>query len=186
MINLILLALAVVPFVQQQRYDDVVRNLRNPDVEARMAALRSLREAKLVEAIAPIAPLVNDPVDEIQLEAIATELSFYLVDPVEARKRVAFIVETRRGGKAEAAFAAGPLGVWPRPVPPELVTNLLRAVDDENAKVRQDAIYALGTIARPPLRMGAIQPGSIGMAQLSTSPASGFNRRICRAGMSTQ
>ena len=119
MINLILLALAFVPFVQQQRYDDVVRNLRNPDVEARMAALRSLREAKLVEAIAPIAPLVTDPVDEIQLEAIATELSFYLVDPVEARKRVAFIVETRRGGKAEAAFAAGPLAVWPRPVPPE-------------------------------------------------------------------
>lgn len=151
MINLILLALAFAPSVQQQRYDDVVRNLRNPDVVSRMAALRSLRDAKLVEAIVPIAPLVNDPVDEVQLEAIATELSFYLVDPVDARKRVAFIVETRRGGKAEAAFEAGPLAVWPRPVPTELVTALLRAVDDENAKVRQDAIYALGTIARPPL-----------------------------------
>jgi HEAT repeat protein len=151
MINLILLALAFAPSFQQQRYDDVVRNLRNPDVVSRMAALRSLRDAKLVEAIVPIAPLVNDPVDEIQLEAIATELSFYLVDPVDARKRVAFIVETRRGGKAEAAFEAGPLAVWPRPVPTDLVTALLRAVDDENAKVRQDAIYALGTIARPPL-----------------------------------
>ena len=135
----------------QQRLDDVVRNLRNPDYHSRMAALRLLRDAKHVEAIAPIAPLVNDPADEIQLEAIATELSFYLVEPVDARKRIALVVETRRGGKAEAAFDAGPLAVWPRPVPPELITSLLRAVDDENAKVRHDAIYALGTIARPPL-----------------------------------
>ena len=136
---------------EQQRFDDVIRNLRNPDFYSRMAALRNLRDAKHLGAIEPIAPLINDPVDEIQLEAIATELSFFLVDPVDARKRVALIVETRRGGKAEAAFDAGPLAVWPRPVPPELITNLLRAVDDENAKVRHDAIYALGTIARPPV-----------------------------------
>lgn len=141
----------------QQRFDDVIRNLRNPDSYSRMAALRLLRDSKYVEAIAPIAPLVNDPVDEIQLEAIATELSFYLVDPVDARKRVAFIVESRRGGKAEAAFDAGPLAVWPRPVPPELITSLLRAVDDENAQVRHDAIYALGTIARTPLSEDATQ-----------------------------
>ncbi len=134
----------------QQRFEDVVRNLRNPDFHSRMAALRLLRDSRHVEAIAPIAPLVNDPDDEIQLEAIATELSFYLVDPVSERRRIAFVVETRRGGKAEAAFEAGPLAVWPRPVPPELIANLLRASNDDNAKVRHDAIYALGTIARPP------------------------------------
>jgi HEAT repeat protein len=41
----------------------------------------------------------------------------------------------------------GPLAVWPRAVPPELVESLLKAVDDENPKVRSEAIYTLGTIA---------------------------------------
>src|SRR5258708_24558539 len=35
---------------------------------------------------------------------------------------------------APAAFELGPLAVWPRPVPAELVTALLQAVDDENAR----------------------------------------------------
>ncbi|CAN5823051.1 hypothetical protein BH24ACI5_BH24ACI5_26690 [soil metagenome] len=136
---------------QQLRFDDVVRNLRNPDPEARMTALALLREAKHLEAIEPIAPLVNDPLDGIQLAAIETELSFYLVDDVPSRRRVAFIVEVRNAGKAEAAFAAGPLAVWPRPVPAVLLTNLLTAVDDQNQKVRIEALYTLGTIAQAPL-----------------------------------
>jgi HEAT repeat protein len=41
--------------------------------------------------------------------------------------------------------------LWPRPVPPALVSSLLQAIDDENAKVRLEATYALGVIARPPL-----------------------------------
>jgi HEAT repeat protein len=63
---------------QQLRFDDVVRNLRNPDPKVRMSAVQLLRDAKYPEAVAPIAPLVVDPVDEIQLEAIAAELSFFL------------------------------------------------------------------------------------------------------------
>lgn len=136
---------------QQQRFDDVVRNLRNPDPDARMTALRLLREAKHLEAIEPIAPLVIDPIDEIQLAAIEAEQSFYLVEDVSGRRRVAFIVEVRNAGRAETAFAAGPLAVWPRPVPAALLTNLLAAVDDENPKVRIEAIYTFGTIARAPL-----------------------------------
>jgi HEAT repeat protein len=95
--------------------------------------------------------LVTDPVDEIQLEAIGAELSFFLVDDVRTRKRVALLVEVRNPGVAPAAFELGPLAVWPRAVPPELVKGLLQAVDDENQKVRLEAIYALGTIARTPL-----------------------------------
>ena len=146
LILLILLALTT----QQARFDDVVRNLRNPDPEARMTALKLLGESKYVEAILPIAPLVNDPLDGIQLEAIGTELSFWMVEDIRARRRVAFIVETR-GSRAENVFNAGPLAVWPRQAPPELVNALLKAVDDENAKVRIEAIYALGAIAQPPL-----------------------------------
>ena len=148
LVILIVLVLAT----QQARYDDVVRNLRNPDPDARMEALKLLRESRYEEAILPIAPLVNDPLDPIQLEAINTELSFFLVQDIKERKRVAFIIETRSGaGRAETAFTAGPLAVWPRPAPPELITALLKAVDDEHPKVRLEAIYVLGSIAKSPL-----------------------------------
>lgn len=139
------------PSAQQLRFDDVVRNLRNPDPQARLASLQLLREAGHLEAIGPIAPLVTDPVDQVQLAAIETELSFYTVEDVSSRKRVAFVVEVRNASKAEAVFAAGPLAVWPRPVPPELISALLKAVDDESSKVRLEAVYALGSIARPPV-----------------------------------
>lgn len=153
---IILLALALT--TQQARFDDVVRNLRNPDPQARMDSLRMLAESRYIEAILPIAPLVNDPLDVIQLEAIATELSFWTVEDIKARRRVAFIIETRSGsGRAEHVFDAGPLAVWPRPAPTELVNALLKAVDDENPKVRMEAIYAFGSIAQPPLASEAAQ-----------------------------
>ena len=53
--------------------------------------------------------------------------------------------------QAAAAFESGRSPCGRAPVPPELVDALLKAVDDENPKVRLEAIYALGTIARPPL-----------------------------------
>ncbi|MEO8077095.1 MAG: HEAT repeat domain-containing protein [Acidobacteriota bacterium] len=142
---------AVALSAQQARYDDVVRNLRNPDAKTRLSAVRLLRDSKYPEAAGPMAALVTDPLDEIQLEAIAAELSFFLVDDVRTRKRVALLVEVRNPGIAPAAYELGPLAVWPRPVPPELIKGLLQAVDDENPKVRLEAIYALGTIARAPV-----------------------------------
>jgi HEAT repeat protein len=150
------LSMGAIVSAQQARFDDVVRNLRNPDPDARLEALRMLRESQHIEAITPIAPLVNDLLDVVQLEAIGAELSFYLVENVEARRRLAFIIETRSsGGRAQTAFEAGPLAAWPRPVPETLVANLLKAIDDENPKVRIESIYALGVIARPPLSSGA-------------------------------
>jgi HEAT repeat protein len=136
---------------QQARYDDVVRNLRNPDPNIRLQSVRLLRDAQYPEAIVPMAPLVTDPLDRIQLEAIEAELAFFLVEPVPGRKRLGFIVEVRNRGGAAAAFELGPLAVWPRPVPEALADALLKAVDDENPRVRLEAIYALGAIARAPL-----------------------------------
>lgn len=135
----------------QPDYDEVVGNLRNVDAKVRLNALRLLREARHVAAIEAIAPLVVDPVDDIQLEAIATELAFYLVDEIPNPKRVAFLFEIGGQGNAANAFALGPLAVWPRPVPAELVANLLKAAGDDNSRVRIEALYALGVIARPPL-----------------------------------
>jgi len=156
------MAVVAVSSAQAPRFDDVVRNLRNPDPKVRQSAVRLLREANYPEAIVPMAPLVNDPVDAVQLEAIAAELSFFLVEDIPERRRVGLVVEVRNRGAAMTAFERGRLAVWPRPAPPELVSELLRAVDDDHPRVRLEAIYAVGTIAAPPL-------GSDAEAQLLTT-----------------
>jgi HEAT repeat protein len=136
---------------QQIPFEDVVRNLRNPDPKVRMSSLQLLREAKYFEAVKPIAPLVNDAVEEIQLEALATELSFYLVEDAPAKRKVGLVVEVRSKSVAAQLFEQGPLVAWPRPVPPELIDALLKALDDEGGRVRSEAAYTLGIIGQPPL-----------------------------------
>jgi HEAT repeat protein len=152
-----LLALGSAASAQQLRFDDVIRNLRNPDPKMRLNAVRLLRDAKYPEAVAPLAPLVLDPLDDVQLETIAAELSFFLEQDVKSKRMVGFVLERRKSTVAVAAFDLGPLAVWPRPVPAELVTALLQAVDDENSKVRLEAIYALGVIAKAPLQAEQVQ-----------------------------
>ena len=143
----------------QVRFDDVIRNLRNPDPKVRSSAIRLLRDAKYPEAVAPLAPLVLDPIDDIQLQTIEAELSFFLEQDVKSKRMVGFILEKRKNAVAAAAFDLGPLAVWPRPVPSELVTALLQAVDDETGKVRLEAIYALGVIANGAARRPAESSG---------------------------
>jgi HEAT repeat protein len=152
-----LLAVATSVSAQQLRFDDVIRNLRNPDPKARLDAVRLLRDAKYPEAIAPMAALVLDPLDDIQLATIDAELAFFLEQDVKSKKMIGFVVEKRKSAIAEAAFELGPLAVWPRTVPPELVTALLQAVDDESGKVRLEAIYATGVIAKAPLAAEQVQ-----------------------------
>ena len=142
---------ATASFAQQARFDDVIRNLRNPDPKVRLASVQLLRESKYPEAIEPLASLVNDPLDQIQLEAIATELSFFLTQDVPSKKRLGYVVEVRNPAHAQAAFDMGTLALESRLAPPDLVDALLKAVDDDNPKVRSEAIYTVGTIARPPL-----------------------------------
>src|SRR6188768_2156786 len=96
---------------QQLRFDDVIRNLRNPDPKARLGAVRLLRDAKYPEAIAPMAPLVLDPIDDIQLETIAAELAFFLEQDVKSKKMIGFVIEKRKSAIAAAAFELGPLAV---------------------------------------------------------------------------
>ncbi|CAN5747117.1 hypothetical protein BH24ACI4_BH24ACI4_30350 [soil metagenome] len=92
---LLCVAAVSVPSAQPARFDDVIRNLRNPDPNIRLSAVRLLREAKYPEAIVPIAPLANDPVEAIQLEAIAAELSFFLVEDLPERRRRGLLIEVR-------------------------------------------------------------------------------------------
>jgi HEAT repeat protein len=91
--NTLCLALALLASSQQLRFDDVIRNLRNPDPKVRVSAVRLLRDAKYPEAIVPLAPLVLDPFDDIQLETIDAELSFFLEQDVKSKRMVGFVVE---------------------------------------------------------------------------------------------
>src|SRR6476469_5349444 len=95
-----LLCAPAVLLAQQARFDDVIRNLRNPDPKVRLASVQLLHESRHPEAIGPIAPLVNDPIDQIQLEAISAELSFFLAQDVPVKKRVGYVVEVRNPGRA--------------------------------------------------------------------------------------
>ena len=146
-LSVLVFSIAATVSAQPAKFEDVVRNLKNPDQKIRISALRLLREAGYTEAIVPIAPLVNDPVNEIQLEAIDSELAFYLVEPIQSKKRVALIIEVPTDGRAPAAFDAGPLAVWPKAAPQELIDALLTAIDDDNKKVRLEAVYTLGVVA---------------------------------------
>jgi len=64
---------------------------------------------------------------------------------------IGFVVERRNPAMAATAFDLGPTAVVPRGVPPEVVPALIQAIDDDNARVRLEATYALGVIAPPPL-----------------------------------
>ena len=98
-----------------------------------------------------MAPLVIDPIDDIQLEAIAAELSFFIdagrASPPDdrLRRRAAQSGDCRDGVRARSAGACAASGAA------GARAALLQAIDDENARVRLEAIYALGVIAQPPL-----------------------------------
>jgi HEAT repeat protein len=131
-------------------FEDVVRYLASPDPKLRVEAMRTLAQTAHPDAIGPIAQLAADPDDEIQLEALDTLLRFYLMDVPVGTKRVAVVFETGRKDPAEAAFAIGPYQILPRPVPDTVKTSLAVAMRDEEARIRREATWTLGTIVPPP------------------------------------
>lgn len=149
-LSVIFLSLATTPtLAQQAQFQDVVRMLRHPNAEERMRSLKMLREAGYVEAAEPVAPLIADPVDDVQLAAIDAELSFFMADD-GTRTRFGFMT-SRPKSFGLASFEAGPGAVKPIPVPASVIDHLLTAVNDEHDRVRFEAIHALGALAQPPL-----------------------------------
>lgn len=109
-----------------------------------------LKEAGYPEAAVALAALVTDPVDEVQLEAIAAELNIFLTERIVPRKRIGFVVEVRNQVLAEPAFSSGPLAAGSRPVPGEVLVALRTASRDDNPRVSQEALYAFGVLAAEP------------------------------------
>jgi HEAT repeat protein len=133
--------------VAQVPFEQATRDLSNPDARTRLRAVRMLKEAAYPEAAVPLAALVTDPEDNVQLEAIWAELNIFLTERVIEKKRVGLVIEKRNRIAAEAAFSGGPFALNGNPVPLEVLTALRAAVRDDNPRVALEALYAFGTLA---------------------------------------
>jgi HEAT repeat protein len=131
----------------QVSFEKTVTDLSSQDAATRLRAVQLLKAAGYPEAAVPMAPVILDPFDETQLEAIAAELNIFLSDKVVPKRRVGLLVEVRNRIAAEAIFAAGPSAVGPIRVPAVVATSLATASRDPNARVAVEAIYAFGALA---------------------------------------
>ena len=138
------------PPASQIPFEQATRDLTSADAGTRLRAVQLLKDAAYPEAALPIAPLVTDPRDDIQLEAIAAELNIFLAQKIVTRKKIAGVVEVRTAVVADAAFSAGPLVLGSRPVPFEVLTALRTGARDDNPRVGLEALYAFGTLAGEP------------------------------------
>jgi HEAT repeat protein len=140
-------ALALVAALAQVPTETAIADLKSPDRDARLRAVRLLKDTGRPESIRPLMPLIGDPDDEVQYEAIGAELNAVLAEKIVSKRRVGGVVEVRNRVVAEGAFAAGPFALGPDHVPPEVMSALLSAVPDDNAYVGMEALYAFGTLA---------------------------------------
>jgi HEAT repeat protein len=123
----------------QVSFEESVKDLASPDAAVRLRAARALRQAAYPEAAVPLARLVTDPQDAVQLEAITAEVGLFTVP------------SSKRGAvSAESAFTEGLDALTFRPVPIEVLTALRAAVGDDNPRVGLEALYAFGTLASEP------------------------------------
>ena len=131
----------------QVTFEKAVADLSSQDAATRLRAVQMLKAAGYPEAAVPMAPVILDPFDETQLEAIAAELNIFLADKVVPKRRVGLLVEVRNRIAAEPIFAAGPSAVAATRVPAVVATSLASASRDPNARVAVEALYAFGILA---------------------------------------
>jgi HEAT repeat protein len=129
-------------------WQDVIRNLRHPNVETRMAAVERLGRAAYTPAAEPVSALFVDPDDRVQMAALEAELTFFLADRLDGGRMFSLGDSKSR---AQQAFEAGPLVRSALPAPPAVFNRLVMAMRDENPRVRFDAVHILGFVAEPPI-----------------------------------
>jgi HEAT repeat protein len=127
------------PAQEPQTIGRLATDVNSAEPKVRRAALKAL-SALGPEALEPLSLLVADPERDIRSDAIEAILAIYVEPP--PRERIS---------SAEDAFGWTRYRVTPWPVPPALVTNLVRALADDWASERRDAAYALGVVLTPPI-----------------------------------
>ena len=134
----------------QTPFDQTVGDLSSSDPSVRLRAVEALKEAAYPEAAVPLARLVTDRQDAVQLAAIAAELNIFLAERIVPRKRIGLVVEVRTPILAETVFSAGPSAIGARHVPAEVLAALRAAWRDDNPRVALEALYAFGALADAP------------------------------------
>jgi HEAT repeat protein len=82
--------------------------------------------------------ITNSAVPRLQIESIDAVLRGYLADE-----------QLGSGSLAESAFSYGPIATIARPVPPGLAAALIAASQNDDARVRREALFTLGAISAP-------------------------------------
>jgi HEAT repeat protein len=132
--------LCAAALLSAQDWQAVIAELRDNNAGKRLAALRQLNAANYQPAAQYVAPLVTDPNDEVQVAAIDAEITFFTNEPIGTGSS---------GSRALEAFNAGPLVRSAAREPDVLIDQLITATADRNARVRFDAIHAIGVIVEP-------------------------------------
>jgi len=133
--------------------DQAVAGLLSPDAAVRFQSATALMTAPAPRAAVPLAQAVLDPVDDVQMAAIAAELNIFLAEKLTPKKRIGLIIEPKNRGVSEAAFLRGAVGLGAQDVPLEVLSALRSAVADETPRVAIEALYAFGTLGAD--RVGA-------------------------------
>lgn len=149
----------------QVSFNEVVRQLKSPDVRTRLEAMRALREGGYPEASVPLASLLTDPEDEVQLEAIDTEVGLFLERAIVRKRKVAGVIEVRDRTGIEGLFDSGPTPA--RPVPGEVLAGLAAAMADANPRIRLNATYALGVLGPSAGRSASSAPAAFAAETLT-------------------
>lgn len=144
---------------QQMAFEEVVANLKVGDPRVRMDALRLLRSAGYLEAAPAIAPLLSDPVPDIQALAVETELALFLVDEAYTREYARRIVPGKGATLPLYAFAQGPGATIANPVPAAVIRGLVYAASSKAIQTQFDAAYTLGVLAPPLIKAGKFPDG---------------------------
>lgn len=142
-----LLSSATVVMGQEVSFDTTIQDLSSRDVKVRTRAADMLRSAAYPESAIPLAALIGDPVDDIQLIAIGAELNIFLVEKVTPKKRIGFVIEQRGNLSAQAIFNAGPAAFGSRRVPLPVALALVQATADRTVRVALEALHAFGALA---------------------------------------
>ena len=133
---------------QTAKFEDVVRNLRNPDQKIRNSGPGAAAAGRYAEAIVPMAPR-RQRSDRRDPARSDRHLRARLPDRAGAggeEQAAGFVVEAHRrlGWRRHSTPPAR--GVAEERLR-ELVDALLTAVDDDRKKVRLEAIYTLAVVA---------------------------------------
>jgi len=139
---------------QDVAFEDVVARLRSQDSRARLDALKLLKAAGYIDAVMPVMPLIADPSPDVQVQAIDTEISLYLVDEAYTRELTRDLARGRDMSLAARALAQGRGATIGNLAPPAVIGALAAAVGAGDPRVRQDALDAIGVLGPPLVSRG--------------------------------